>query len=130
MKRYAALVLVALALAGCQTVQNLEGVFNTITTTTVPPAYVNVALNTYYALKQTATNYAQYCIAQKFPKPTCSAANRRAVIRFVKSGDGAVAALAPGLNGAAPLTSTAYNTLVGAINGLQSTPVNSVAKGS
>jgi hypothetical protein len=126
----AAIALVTLAVAGCSTIQNIEGAFNVVTTSTVSPGYANVAINTYYALKETAVNYGQYCIAQKFPQPVCSASNRRAVIRFVKAGDGAVSALQPALSSGQPLLSTAYNSLVGAINGLKASPIATVNSGN
>lgn len=122
MKKLFAVAVLALSLAGCATIQNLVGTFETVTTTTVSPAYVNIAINTYEGLKATATGYATYCIQNKFPEPVCSAANRRAAIRFVKAGDGAVTALEPSLISGSPLLSTSYNTLVGAINGLKAAP--------
>ena len=121
-KLFLALTLTA-ALGGCSTLQNLQGVYNTVTQTTVQPSWANIALNTYYGLKQTATTYATYCVQQKFPQPTCSAANRRAVIKFIRSGDGAAKAIEPQLVAGAPIYSTAYNALVGAINGLQAAPI-------
>lgn len=126
--RKTVLAIVALAglmLAGCaSTIQNLEGVFNTVSTATVDPKWVNIALNTYYPLKGAATGYATYCIQHQFPQPACSAANRRAVIRFVKAGDGAAASLAPALSSGEPLLATTYNTLVGAINSLKAAPIS------
>lgn len=123
MRKLFAIAVLGLWLGGCATIQNLEGAFQTMTTTTVSPAYVNIAINTYEGLKATATGYATYCIQNKFPQPVCSAANRRAVIRFVKAGDGAVVVLEPSLTAGTPLLSTTYNTLVGAINGLKAAPI-------
>ena len=120
----------ALWLGGCAAIQTLEGTFNTITTTTVEPSYANIALNTYYGLKATATGYGTYCLQNKFPKPICSAANRRKVIKFVKVGDGAAVAIQPALDSGQPLLSTTYNTLVGVINGLKKSPITTVQSGS
>lgn len=130
MKRLLPVILLALGLAGCATIQNIEGAFNVVTTTTVQPSYVNIAVNTYYGLKATATQYGTYCITNKFPQPACSAANRRGVIKFVKAGDGAVSALQPALASGQPLLSTTYNALVGAINGLQAAPITVAKSGS
>lgn len=125
------LLVAALALGGCgQTIQDLQGVYSTITTTTVPPGYANIAINSFDALKATSTNYARYCIGAKFPQPTCSAANRRAVIRFVRSGTAARNALEANIATSQPLLSTTYNVLVAAINGLKQTPVQTVQAGS
>jgi len=123
MKKLLLAATVALALGGCATIQNLEGEFKTITTTTVQPSYANIAINTYLGLKATATGYGTYCIQNKFPAPICSAANRRAVISFVKAGDGAKAQLDPLLVTGAPIPATIYNTIVGAINGLKASPI-------
>lgn len=117
-------VFAAVCLGACAQIQTLEGTFKTLTTTTVEPVYVNIALNTYEGLKATANGYKDYCINNKFPLPQCSAANRRAVIRFVNSGDGAASVLATNLNSGQTLLSTTYNVLVGAINGLKTAPIN------
>jgi hypothetical protein len=123
MKRTLVALALAVSLAGCGTIQNLEGAFTVATTTTVAPTYANVALNTYLGLKATADGYKDYCIANKFPQPQCSAANRRAVIRFVNAGDGAAKVLSANLISGQPLLSTTYNVLVGAINGLKTAPI-------
>lgn len=130
MKKYLVIAALAVSLGGCAAIQNLEGTFNLVTTATVEPSYVNIAINTYAALKQTAVNYGSYCVTQKFPQPVCSAANRRAVIRFVKAGDGAVETLEPALASGQPLLSTTYNALIGAVNGLKTTPITTIKSGS
>lgn len=124
MKRILLIAALALSLGACAQIQTLEGTFKTLTTTTVEPVYVNIALNTYEGLKATANGYKDYCINNKFPLPQCSAAVRRSVIRFLAAGDGASAVLATSLNSGQPLLSTTYNVLIGAINGLKTAPIN------
>lgn len=119
---------IALLLGGCaaqmQQLKNLEGTFVTLTTATARPSDVNIAINAYEGLKITADGYKDYCIQNKFPRPQCSAANRRKVIQFVNAGDGAAAVLTTNLNSGQPLLSTTYNALVGAINGLKTAPIS------
>ena len=126
MKKVVIAVALTLALAGCQTIQNLQGVYNTITASTVPPGYANIAINSFDALKATAVNYGQYCVQNHFPLPLCSAANRRSVVKFVRSGTGARNALEANITTNQPVLSTTYNVLVAAINGLQATPIQTV----
>lgn len=126
MKRIFAIALLGLSLGGCQQWTNLLGTINSASTTTVSPIDVNIAINSYEALKATAVGYANSCIKLAFPRPVCSAANRRAVIRYIKAGDGAVAVLVPALNGSAPLLSTTYNALIAASAGLKAAPITQV----
>lgn len=119
-------LLLALALGGCA---NLQGIYNLATTATVPANEVVIAANAFDALKATATNYGQYCVTQKFPQPVCSAANRRAVIKSVNAGTAARVQLEASINTNQPAIATVYNVLIGAVNALQTSPINSV-KGS
>lgn len=125
MKRVLALFLV-LALAGCA---NLQSIYTLATTATVPSGTVVIAANSFDALKATAINYANYCVAQKFPQPVCSAANRRAVIKAVNAGTSARVQLEASINTGQPALSTVYNTLVAAVNTLTASPINT-AKGT
>ena len=117
---------VVLALAGCQSIQNLQGVYQTITAATVPPQYANIAINSFDALKATAVNYGQYCIQNKFPAPICSASNRRTIVKFVRSGTAARNQLEANIATNQPVLSTTYNILVTAINALQTSPIQTV----
>lgn len=125
MKRVLPLFLV-LALAGCA---NLQSIYTLATTATVPSGTVVIAANSFDALKATAINYANYCVAQKFPQPVCSAANRRAVIKAVNAGTSARVQLEASINTGQPALSTVYNTLVAAVNTLTASPINT-AKGT
>jgi hypothetical protein len=120
-----ALVL-ALALGACSTLSN---VYTAATTATVSAGTVVEAANAFDALKATAVNYGQYCVAQHFPQPICSAANRRTVIKAVNSGTAARVQLEASINTGQSALSTVYNTLVAAVNALTASPINTV-KGS
>lgn len=121
----------ALAVAGCAQLQNaiseVKGVYEYATTTTVTSGQAGIVANAYDALKATAANYGNYCITQKFPKPVCSASNRRAVIKAVRAGDAARAQIEAPITAGQPVAATVYNTLVAAIQQLQASPIN-VAK--
>lgn len=119
-------LVLALALGGCA---SLQSVYTLATTATVPAGTVVIAANSFDALKATAINYANYCVAQKFPQPICSAANRRSVIKAVNAGTAARVQLEASINTGQPAISTVYNTLVSAVNTLTASPINTV-KGS
>lgn len=123
MKRLIPIVLLALSLAGCA---SLQGIYTLATTATVPAGTVVIAANSFDALKATAINYGNYCVAQKFPQPVCSAANRRTVIKSVNAGTAARIQLEASINTGQPAISTVYNTLVSAVNALTASPINSV----
>lgn len=131
MKKLFAIAVLGLSLAGCaqfQTALNdIQGAYTFVTTTTVTSGQAGIVANAYDALKGTAVNYANYCVTQKFPQPVCSAANRRAVIKAMRSGDAARAQIEVPITTAQPVTATLYNTLVAAVNALKAAPIN-VAK--
>lgn len=122
MKRLIVLAL-ALSLGACA---NLQTLYTVATTATVPASTVIIAANSFDALKATAINYANYCVAQKFPQPICSAANRRSVIKSVNAGTAARVQLEASINTGQPALSTVYNALVGAVNTLTASPINTV----
>lgn len=124
------ILLLALSLAGCAgDLAKIQGIYTFATTATVPAGDVVVAANAFDALNATATNYGNYCIDQHFPRPLCSAANRRAVIKWVNSGLNAKHALEGSINSGQSALATTYNALIAAVNGLKATPISSV-KGS
>jgi hypothetical protein len=119
-------VLAAVTLGGCA---GLQTIYTAATSATVSPGQVVIAANAFDALKATAVNYANYCVAQKFPQPTCSATNRRSVIKAVNAGTAARVQLEASINTGQSALSTVYNTLVAAVNTLTASPINTV-KGS
>lgn len=133
MKKLALIAMLAVGVAGCaqlQTaIQDLKGAYVYATTATVTAGQAGIVANAYDALKGTAVNYGNYCIAQKFPQPVCSAANRRAVIKAVRSGDAARAQIEVPITTGQPVTATIYNTLVAAVNALKAAPID-VVKGN
>lgn len=116
-------LLLALTLGGCA---NLQGIYTLATTATVPAGDVVIAANSFDALKATAVNYGNYCVTQHFPVPLCSKSNRRSVIKAVNSGSQARAALEGSINSGQPAIATIYNTLIAAVNSLQTSPINTV----
>ena len=133
MRKLLVIAVLALSLGACAQVQKVldeaKGIYDFATTATVSAAQAGIVANAYDALKATATNYANYCITQKFPQPLCSAANRRAVIKGVRSGDAARAQIELSITTGQPVVASLYNTLVAAIQALQTTPISTV-KGS
>lgn len=121
----------ALALTGCGTITKLQQVYTVVTETTVPPSTVVVAANAFDALKATATNYGRYCIQGKFVDAICSAANRRIVVKAVRSGTAARNQLELSVTTNTPAAATLYNVLVVAVNSLTQSPaLNNFRKGT
>lgn len=108
----------ALSLAGCATLNTIQQV----ATSTVPAAVVVPTANAFDVLKGTATNYGKYCIAQKMVPAICSAATRRVVVKFIRSGTAARNQLEGSLDRGEPAAASVYNLLVAAVQGLQGTP--------
>jgi len=110
MRKLALTIALAVGLAGCAQLQtaitDLKGAYVFATTTTVTAGQAGIVANAYDALKGTAVNYGNYCVAQKFPQPVCSAANRRAVIKAVRSGDAARAQIEAPITAGQPVTAT------------------------
>ena len=104
----------------------LQGVYNLATTATVPAGDVVIAANAFDALKATAVNYGHYCVDQKFPQPVCSAANRRGVIKAIRTGTAARIQLEASINTGQPALSTVYNVLIASVNVLNASPINTV----
>lgn len=125
-QRAAAGLSIALMVGACSTLQTVQQV----ATAEVPASVVIPTANAFDVLKGTAVNYGRYCIANKMPIPVCSAANRRAVIRFVRSGTGARNQLEASLISGAPAAASIYNVLAAAVQGLQGTPVASTQFGA
>jgi len=126
MKKLLSIAALALSLGACA---QLKGAYTVATTSTVPAGDVVIAANSFDALKATAINYGRYCIDQKYPKPVCSASNRRSVIKAVNSGTSARIQLESSINTGQPALSTIYNVLIAAVNNLNASPINTV-KGS
>jgi|SRR5882724_2440026 len=126
MKRFIALTLLAFTLSGCAGLQTLQTVYTAATTATVPANDVVVVANAFDALKATATNYGNYCIAQNFPRPVCSASNRRVVIKSVNAGTAARVQLEASITTGQPAVASVYNALIAAVNALTQSPIASV----
>jgi len=125
MKRIIAITLLGLFLAGCAKEMALLGTIQQVATATVPASVVIPAANAFDILKDTATNYARYCIQGKFVDAICSAGNRRIVVKFVRSGTSARDQLEDSVQNGTPAAASIYNVLVAAVQGLQGTPAAS-----
>lgn len=120
MRKYlaAALVLGAISLGGCASeLQKLHTVYSIVTETTVSPSTIIVAANSFDALEATATQYLTYCKAN-LTASACSADNRRTVIKAVRAGRAARNQLETYVTNNTAAPSAIYNTLVAAINTL------------
>lgn len=126
MKKLLLATALALSLGACA---DLQGIYTLATTATVPAGSVIIAANSFDALKATAVNYGNYCVSQRFPQPVCSASNRRTVIKAVNAGTAARVQLEASINTGQPAIATVYNVLIGAVNSLQTSPINTL-KGS
>jgi hypothetical protein len=122
MKRLILALTLSLSLAGCAGWQAVTGVFNTVTTITVPAAVVIPAANAFDILKGGAVNYGQYCINNQMVPAICSKTTRRVVIKAVRSGIGARNRLEDSVTNGTPAASSIYNVLVSAVTSLQQTP--------
>lgn len=133
MRKILAAIACAALLAGCGTTGGLPSLgtiqktVDVVTTTTVPAEYVTAAANTFDILKDTAANYGDYCLAQKFVPTICSKATRRTVIKFVRSGKSVRNQLETSVETGQPAAASLYNVLMAAISGLNSTPVATFA---
>lgn len=125
MKRIIPLIIACLALGGCAKDMALLQTIQQVATAEVPASVVVPAANSFDILKGTATNYGRYCIQGKFVDPICSAANRRVVIKFVRSGTKARDQLEASVENGTPAAASVYNVLVAAVQGLQGTPAAS-----
>lgn len=123
MFRIIAVIGLALALSGCAEFAKIQQIYTVATTTTVPAEVVRPAANTFDILKGTAANFARYCIGNQFTGIGCDAGTRRKIVKFVNQGTKARIALRSSVEIGQPALSTIYNLLVGAVTGLQGTPV-------
>jgi len=133
MKRALALLCLvgAVALGGCAQqvaefkakVATLQQVFTLATTATVPSDVVIPAAYAFDAVKVTATNYGQYCIQEKMAPSICSAVIRRVVVKSIRTGSAARAALESSVVNKTPALASTYNAMVGALNALKAQPI-------
>ena len=105
-------------LAGCAQVTTA---YKLITDTTVTPAVLLTAANSFDILEGTATQYLVYC-KTNLTTTACSASNRRTVIKYVRSGRAARNQAETYISSQTNAPSAIYNTLVAAINNLNTSP--------
>ncbi|SRR5579883_1916134 len=109
-----------LALSGCAEFQKA---YNALTGATISPSTVYIAANAFDAVEQTATNYLKLPACSGSSGPVCrSAAAVKAIVPAVRSGRIARNQLEAQINasgGGAPISTSLYQTLVGATNSLR-----------
>lgn len=119
----------SLMLGGCAEWQKAQQVFTVATTATVPASVVRPAANAFDILKGTAANFAKFCVDNQFTPPGCDVDTRRAIVKWIDQGTSARVQLRASLKTNQPALATVYNLLIGAVNGLQATPVNTFSGG-
>lgn len=123
MKKIISAVIIATSLAGCAgELSRLRAVYTIVTEATVSPQAVLVAANAFNAIEGTATQYLIYC-KSNLSTSVCSASNRRGVIKYVRTGRAARNQLESSIETNSSAPSAIYNTLVAAINFLNSSPI-------
>jgi hypothetical protein len=118
------LILLALAfsLAGCATITTLEQVAGTAVT----PTQALLAANAFDAIESGATAFLVYCKSTP-ADATCSAANRREVIKDTRAGRAARNQIETYIQSSGSIPSAIYNTLVAAVTNLRASPAANYA---
>lgn len=126
MKRFAILLVVALSLGGCAALQKLEAIYTDVSGSTISPQNVYIAVNAFDATKATATSYFIYCRAH-LATAVCSPANRRTVLKYVRSGTAARNQLETYLTAGTAAPTQIYQTLIAAVDALKTSAIASGA---
>lgn len=108
---------VALALAGCSTLQTLQQVAGT----TVSPTQAIVAANAFDAAESAATSYLVYC-KTNLTTAACSADNRRSVIKYTRAGRAARNQIETAISTNTSVPAAVYNSLIAAVTNLKASP--------
>lgn len=111
------LILATLFLGGCSTMSTLQHAMGT----SVSPTEAIIAANTYDAIEATATGFLTFCA--KVPSDSrCGAGNRRAIIKYVRSGRAARNQMESYIQNNTSVPSAIYNTVKAAVDNLKTTP--------
>lgn len=122
MKRLILIAALGLSLAGCATITALQQVAGTAVT----PTQALLAANAFDAIESGATAFLVYC--KSMPSAaTCSAANRREVIKDTRAGRAARNQIETYIQSSATIPAAIYNTLVAAVTSLRASPAASYA---
>jgi hypothetical protein len=122
MKKILSLI-ICLAFGGCAQLQTLT----TLATTSVTPTQAIVAANAFDGIEAGATGYLTYCKSNANVDASCSAANRRSVIQYTRSGRAARNQIETYVSASTSIPSALYNTLVTAVNNLKASPAANYA---
>ena len=117
-----AAVLIALSLGGCATITALQQVAGTAVT----PTQALLAANAFDAIESGATAFLVYCKTTPADS-TCSAANRREVIKDTRAGRAARNQIETYIESSSSIPAAIYNTLVAAVTNLRASPAASYA---
>jgi hypothetical protein len=108
-------LLTTIGLGGCA---SLQTAWSVITSASVTPQQIIVAANAFDGFEATATQYLTYCKTNTTVS-ACTLATRQKVVAAVKAGQAARNQLEPYVVSGSAGPSTIFNTLVAAINVLQ-----------
>ena len=121
MKKLILSIVTALALSGCAALQTLQ----LASTTTVSPTQAILAANAFDGIEAGATGFLTFCHAGGNADATCSATNRRNVIKYVRAGRAGRNQMETYIQTSASSPSVVYNTVVAAVTSLQASPAAS-----
>jgi PBP1b-binding outer membrane lipoprotein LpoB len=122
MKNLIAIAALALTLAGCATITALQQVAGTAVT----PTQALLAANAFDAIESGATAFLVYCKSTPTDS-TCSAANRREVIKDTRAGRAARNQIETYIQSSSSIPAAIYNTLVAAVTNLRASPAANYA---
>ena len=117
-----AAALIALSLGGCATITELQQVAGTAVT----PTQAILAANSFDAIESGATAFLSYCKSTPSDS-TCSAANRREVIKDTRAGRAARNQIETYIQTSSSIPAAIYNTLVVAVTNLRASPAANYA---
>lgn len=113
-------------LGGCAAIpalQKLESFYEDISGSTVSPQNVYIAANAFDASKTLATSYFTYC-RTRLSSGICNAANRRFVLKYIRSGTAARNQLETYLVAGTPAPTQIYKTLIAAVDALKTSAIS------
>jgi hypothetical protein len=117
-----AIALLALSLGGCATITALQQVAGTAVT----PTQALLAANAFDAIESGATAFLVYCKSTP-TAATCSATNRREVIKDTRAGRAARNQIETYIQSSSTIPAAIYNTLVAAVTSLRASPAANYA---
>lgn len=127
MRKLILAIALAASLGGCAELQRLQAIYDEANGTMIPPQTIYIAVNAFDAAKASAAQYFNYCRAN-LTLPRCSAANRRAVIKYVRAGTAARNQLETYLANNQPAPRAIFDTVKAAVDSLQASSITGAAQ--